>query len=95
MLALTFAEYPPVDPRILNEILSLCINALFRLNALQAVIELGRGDSVALAKRVHETFKAFDSRTEGKNGYCKIEALRHYDSGKTLSFSYRLAQLKA
>lgn len=64
MLAITFAEYPPIDPRILAEILSLSPYPMRYLGSspLQAVVELGRGDTSTCAKRVHETFKAFELR---------------------------------
>lgn len=67
MLAMTFAEFPAVDPKILAEIISLSPYPMRYLGStpLQAVVELGRGDPIALAKRVHESFKAFDSRTGG------------------------------
>lgn len=70
MLAITFAELPPVDPRVLAEILSLSPYPMRYLGTspLQAIIELGRGDSAALAKRIHETFKAFELRTGVQTG---------------------------
>lgn len=61
MLAVTFTETPPPDPRKLAEILSLSPYPMRYLGStpLQAVVELGSGNSSVLASRVLEVFRAF------------------------------------
>lgn len=63
-LAITFAEFPPPDPRTLAEILSLSPYPMRYLNntPLQAVIELGVGKPAEIARRVLECFRKFEER---------------------------------
>lgn len=64
VLAMTFAEFPPQEPRTLAEILSLSPYPMRYLNntPLQAVIELGKGTPKEVALRVLECFRKFEER---------------------------------
>lgn len=66
MLAMTFAEFPPPEPRMLAEILSLSPFPMRYLNntPLQAIIELGPGKPAQLAKRALDCFRKFEERTD-------------------------------
>ncbi|MDR1760457.1 MAG: transcription-repair coupling factor [Fibrobacter sp.] len=61
ILAVTFTETPPPDPRKLAEILALSPYPMRYLGSspLQAIIELGVGDANKLVAKVLETFRAF------------------------------------
>lgn len=62
MLAATFVETPPSDPRIISEMYA---NTQFPMrimgggSTLQVVIELGKGDAVELAEKCLKEFRAF------------------------------------
>jgi transcription-repair coupling factor (superfamily II helicase) len=61
MLAATFAEFPPPDPRIISEMYA---NTQFPMrimggSPLQVVIELGKGNAVELAEKALKEFRAF------------------------------------
>ena len=61
MLAATFVEFPPPDPRIISEMYA---NTLFPMrimggSPLQVVIELGKGNAVELAEKSLKEFRAF------------------------------------
>ncbi len=64
LLALTFAEFPPPSPQMLAEILSLSPYPMRYLanTPMQGIIEIGSGNVNAQARRVLETFKAFEKR---------------------------------
>ena len=61
MLAATFVEFPPPDPRIISEMYA---NTQFPMrimggSPLQVVIELGKGNAVELAEKALKEFRAF------------------------------------
>lgn len=61
MLAATFAEFPPSDPRIISEMYA---NTQFPMRIisgppLQVVMELGKGNAVELAEKALKEFRAF------------------------------------
>jgi len=61
MLAATFVEFPPPDPRIISEMYA---NTLFPMrimggSPLQVVIELGKGNAIELAEKSLKEFRAF------------------------------------
>jgi len=64
MMAMTFTEFPPPDPRVLAEITTLAPYPMRYLGVtpLQAVVELGSGNAEVCAERVREVFKAFAKR---------------------------------
>ena len=64
MMAMTFVEFPPPDPRMLAEISALCPYSMRYLGSspLQAVVEIGAGKPEEQAVRVLEVFRAFATR---------------------------------
>ncbi len=64
MMAMTFTEFPPPDPRILAEITALAPYPMRYLGVtpLQAVVELGPGNAEDCAERVRDVFRAFAKR---------------------------------
>ncbi|MCF0224069.1 MAG: transcription-repair coupling factor [Fibrobacter sp.] len=63
MLAATFVEFPPPDPRIISEMYGATLFPMRIMGGspLQIVIELGRGNSVELAENALKEFRAFAS----------------------------------
>ncbi|MCQ2096413.1 MAG: transcription-repair coupling factor [Fibrobacter sp.] len=61
MLAATFAEFPPVDVRIVSEMYGLALFPMRILagNPMQVVIELGKGTPKTLAENALRQFRSF------------------------------------